>query len=294
MVPSSGDATATPPSSATPGVDAQQVPTTDPQTVNPLVPSDPSQGSEPPTGTHRPPKKDMQKDPDTPPGLPSDWNPSAVAAARARLQTCAQSTDLAPAGCPQIAAIDAGITAENVQWTVLNQPLAGATAIARANGVARQATITVYGLFQMQASYTVGADPQPHFAYSSGVALATMTWDGSTLLAVTFASGSVADHLPSGVHVPAFDRPVGVTDAAVLTAVQSGFAAWMAGSGGTLVGDPTQGAVVSFDSAHGTFTVSGTYSVAPSDGSNSAVSHPYTATLVANGAVVQSLSVAGT
>jgi hypothetical protein len=235
----------------------------------------------------------MQKDPDTPPGLPSDWNPRAVAAARTQLETCAQATDLAPAGCPQVATVDAGVTPTNLQWTLLNQPLAGATATARANGVAHQAAISVYGLFQLQASYTVGTDPQVHYAYSSGVALATMTWDGSTLLGVTFASGSVADHLPSGVHVPAFERPATATDASVLSAVQAGFASWVTGTGDTLVGDPTQGAVVSFDSAHGNFTVSGTYSSTPTDGSGPSASHAYTASLVANGTVLQLLAIAG-
>ncbi len=175
----------------------------------------------------------------------------------------------------------------------MNQPLAGATAIARANGVVHQAAISVFGLFQLQASYTVGTDPQLHYAYSSGVALATMTWDGTNLLSVTFTSGSVADHLPADVHLPPFERPTGVTDAAVLSAVQSGFAAWVTAGGGSLVGDPTQGAVVSFDSVHGNFTVSGTYSSAPSDGSGPAVSHAYTAALVANGTVLQLLSIAG-
>jgi hypothetical protein len=175
----------------------------------------------------------------------------------------------------------------------LNQPLAGATAIASANGVAHQAAISVYGLFQLQASYTDGTDSAVHYAYSSGVALATMTWDGSNLLGVTFAGGSVADHLPTGIFVPAFARPAGVTDAIVLSAVQSGFATWVAASGGSLVGDPTQGAVVSFDSVHGNFTVTGTYSSAPADGSGPAASRSYSASLVANGTVLQLLSITG-
>jgi hypothetical protein len=209
------------------------------------------------------------------------------------LAACATATDLAPAGCPQVATVDAGVTPENVQWTVLNQPLAGATALAHANGVARQAVISVYGLFQMQATYTVGTDTEPHFAYSSGIALATMTWDGSSLLNVTFTSGSVAGRLPAGVHVPEFERPATVSDGAVLAALQSGFAAWATSAGGTVVGDPTQGAVVSFDPAHGNFTVTGTYTLASSDPGGGAVTHPYTASLVANGTALQLLSIAG-
>jgi hypothetical protein len=295
VAPGSGDDTATAPATAptstAAGDDVQQPSAPDGPAVTPVT-SDQQSGSGPVRGTRRPPKKNMQKDPDTPPGLPSDWNPRAVAAARAQLETCAQSTDLAPVGCPQVATSDPAVTPANVHWTLLNQPLAGATAIARANGVAHQTAISVFGLFQLVASYTVGTDPQLHYAYSSGVARATMTWDGSNLLAVSFTSGSVADQLPTGVLLPPFERPAGITDATVLAAVASGLAAWVSGAGTSLVGDPTQGAVVSFDAVHGSFTVSGTYSSAPSDGSGPAVSHAYSAALVANGSALQVLSIA--
>jgi hypothetical protein len=290
----SAPSTSVSPATGAPHVSSQQAPTSGAPAVTPDDPSSsPAPPAEPPVDSQRPPKHNMGKDPNTPPGLPSDWSSRAVAAARTQLATCALATDLSPVGCPQVAAVAAGVTPRNVQWTLLNQPLAGASAFARANGVARQATISVFGLFQMEATYTVGTDALPQYAYSSGVAQATMTWDGSTLLAVTFTSGSVAGQLPDGVHVPAFERSPSATDAAVLAALQSGFAAWVTSAGGTLVGDPTQGAVVSFDPAHGNFTVTGSYTPASTDPGSAPMAQPYTAILVANGTIVQLLSIAG-
>lgn len=273
------------------GVDAQGPRPSDSPAVSPGDPSDPPSAPQPPTGSPRPPKLNMKKDPDTPPGLPANWRSIAVAAARAHLVACTRVTDIMPLGCPQVAAIDPAEHPGSLHWVLLNQPLAGATTTLDAI-VSTHPLISVYGLFQMEATYTA-RDGTQRFAYSSGVAQAIMMLSGSAPLYVTFASGSAADHLPAGVHVPSFEAPAGVSDAAVLASVQAGFAAWVTGSGGgTLVGDPTQGALVSFDPAHGNFTVSGMYTVAPSDGTVP-VSHGYTASLLWNGDVVQLLTIAG-
>ncbi len=264
--------------------------TSDPQAVSPGKQSQSPSSPQPPTGTPLPPSTNMQKDPHAY-GLPSDWRPRVIAAARAQLEACAQATGPAPVGCPQVAAIEPGAHPASVHWALLNQPLAGATAIAHGGFSRNEALISVYGLFQMEASYTAG-DGTQRFAYSGGVAEATMMWDSSAFLYVSFTSGSVADRLPEGVHVPSFERPTNISDDEVLGAVQAGFTAWawVTGGGGMVVGDPTAASMVAFDPAHGNFTVSGTYALITSGGA--AVGNHYTASLVLNDGVVQLLTIA--
>ena len=283
--------------SAAPDTGAQQTTTSGTPTVDPGRSSGPVKQSGPPPGKKPPPKHDMNRDPNLPPGLPSDWRENALGAARAQLQACTQSTDLAPAGCPQVADLGTAVPTDGVHWTLLNQPLAGATLTAHAAAgtpdTAIGAVISVYGLFQMDAAYTLAGDTQPRFVYSSGIAQATMTWDGSALQNLTFASGSVADHLPDGVRVPTFERPEGVADTAVLAALQPGLATWATAGGGTLSGDPTLSATVWFDPAHGNFTVSGNYTITPAGVGAAPVTISYSATLVFDGQSVLLLAISG-
>ena len=270
------------------------------------------------------PKKTMQKDPGTPPGFPTEWRQLAIDAARAELQTCAQSLELAPVGCPQQPE-GAGVlaTPDSVQWSLLNQPLAGAAAVAQPKtevaGTAVGTQVSVFGLFQMDGSYTLaGADAQPYRVYSGGVAFATLTWNGSAFTGAGFASGPYTGPLPTGVSLPPFARPTGPTDADVVSAVGAGFAACAAastlpdasipncpqvapaGTTGTgwqwtLTGDPSQKAVVTFDTAHGNFTVTGTYAMTLNAGGSAPVpvTGTYTATLAFDGAALQLIAIGG-
>ena len=79
----------------------------------------------------------------------------------------------------------------------------------------------------------------------------------------------------------------------MLAVVQAGFSlpADATRRAGRLTGDPTQGAVVTFDDHQGLYTVTGTYTVTATDGT--ATSAPYTATLYFDGQNFQILSIAG-
>ena len=209
-----------------------------------------------------------------------------------------QATVLTPAGCPQVADLG-GATPATLHWTLLNQPLEGAAVVPRpaddGNGKNTQvgAEISVFALFQMYATYTVSGDTQLHYAYSSGVAEARMTWSGSAVQNVSFVSGSVAGQLPAGVQMPSFARPADVPDIVVLVALQTSLQAWATAAGGTLVGDPLAGAVVAFDPARGTFTVTGTYTTTTGDSSVPPVTGQYNASLFFDGQSVLVLSISG-
>jgi hypothetical protein len=277
-------------------------------TVSAQSPPGGSTASDPPAP---PVQQNMGRDPGAPAGFPADWQARAIAAARAQMESCTQADALSPAGCPQQAGTS-GVnpTPGSVHWTLLNQPLAGATVIATMHEtVGHRATtqVSVYGLFQMDVAYAVaGNDTHPYFAYSGGVAQATMTWDGSSYEGVSFTSGSATGQLPPGVNVPSFERPA-VADSNVLAALRTGFEACAAPASApdpsisncpqgaaldptatsaqwSLNGDPTQGAAVAFDSEHGNFTVTGTYamtlsSVSAAGPSTVSVTGQYTATL---------------
>jgi hypothetical protein len=268
-------------------------------TTPPSDPGNPAGGpttTVPPVGIKLPPQNNMDRDPDTPPGLPSDWRERALAAALARLQTCAQASELAPTGCPQIADLG-GATPDSLHWSLLNQPLAGAAIVPRPaddgyGSTQVGAEISVFGLFQMNATYTVAGDPRLHYAYSSGVAEARMTWSGSAVENVRFVSGSVANQLPPDVQMPQFERPADVLDIAVLIALQQELDAWATPAGGTLVGDPLATASVTFDAVHGTFAVAGTYTTTAA-GSTEPVTNPFTASLVYDGQNLLVLSISG-
>jgi hypothetical protein len=63
-----------------------------------------------------------------------------------------------------------------------------------------------------------------------------------------------------------------------------------------LNGDPLQGAVVTFDAAHGDFTVAGSYAMNVTDASGAnaiVVSGTYTATLVFDGTALQLIAIDG-
>lgn len=278
---------------------------------------DPS-GSTP--GTIPPPKQTMQKDPGTPPGFPADWRVSAIDAARAQLAVCARAASLTPVGCPQQAFSSTAPT--SVHWKILNEPLAGAAALAQvatnaSPGQPATYQVFVYGLFQMDASYTVSIDPSnPRDAYSGGIAQATMNWNGSGFESVSFVTGPYSQQVPSGASVPPFLRPPSFTDNDVLIAVADGFNACAAAvstpdasvancpqvapenatvtSGvWSLVGDPIPGSSVTFDPAHGDFIVRGGYamSLTEADGTVVPVTGQYTATLCLDGTQLRLISI---
>ena len=152
-------------------------------------------------------------------------------------------------------------------------------------------TVYVYTRYQMGVSYNQTGGTGTYRGYSSGIAAATMTWNGSAFDNVTFSSGSAEGHLLPGVTVPPFERPAAASDGAVLAVVQAGFSLPADATSGQLTGDPTQGAVVTFDDHQGLYTVTGTYTVTATDGT--ATSAPYTATLYFDGQNFRILSIAG-
>jgi hypothetical protein len=251
-----------------------------------------------------PVKKPSKNSDNTPPGFPDNWRTRAIAAGAKQLQACAASDTLAPADCPQVA-----IGAGTVQWTLLNNPQTGAAVVAQSKvtqdqwgNPSRATTVTVYERFQMTATIT-GADGTSSVVYSSGIGQATMVWNGSAFVKVSFLSGSAADHLLPGVKIPAFVRPGDATDASALTAVQAALNDCITAAGSTalpacpqlpagaqLNGDPALGAAVTFDAEAGTFTVSGSYALTSDAGTPG---HAYTATLFYDGNAFRVLGIAG-
>ncbi len=265
-----------------------------------------------------------------PPGLPADWAAQAIQTAATGVRSCAQANSLQPTNCPQ-QANGFGNTV-SVHWTLLNQPMGGATAVPTdpigAVGIDDYAgQVAVYGHYEMSVSYTTtGQSIRPHLSYSGGIALATMKWDGRSFQNLMIKSGP-ATFLPSGVTVAPFTRPSEVSDAAVLHAVQSGFHDCVTitvtnsattppncSNGGppldpnfinlhwALNGDPMQGALVSFDTDHGNFAVTGSASMTlsavrsvpgqPGDPQTFKTSGNYTATLVWDGHQLTLLNIA--
>ncbi|MGO9877373.1 MAG: hypothetical protein ACLPVY_26640 [Acidimicrobiia bacterium] len=228
----------------------------------------------------------------TPAGYPNNWRTLAAAAATAQLRTCAQADTLSPADCPQLASAAGGnAQVQTAQWTLVDTPEPAPVVVARVHPSKSGPTTTtyVYERFQMGASYTKVGGTRTYLAYSGGIAAATMTWDGSSFTDVTFASGSAVGHLLPGVTVPSFQRPPGVSDSAVLTVVQAGFS--LPGGQGTVTGDPTRGAVVTFDAQQGDYTVVGTYTKMSTNGTST--TGQYTATLFFDGENLQILSIVG-
>ena len=251
----------------------------------------------------------------TPPGFPTDWRTLATQAATGQLDLiCPQATTLTPTACPQQAvAAGANAQAQGVVWTLLNQPYDGAVVVAKtapgfpALHIPPSTSVTVYEAFQMEATYNELDGSGPYIAYSSGIGAATMTWNGTTFVDVSFSPGSVAGHLLPGVKPPTLPRPANVTDGVVSSAVQAAFNACtastpavgpapscpqptVAGDQWTLSGDPLLGAVVSFSPQQGLFTVTGTYTMTSSEGESAG--GPYTATLFFDGQQLQLLSLA--
>lgn len=271
----------------------------------------------------------------TPPGLPSDWSSRAIQAATTKLTNCAQATSLNPDGCPNQVLANSS-TVEAVHWTVLNGPLADAVAVpsqpSDSGGAGGAGQVDVYGLYQMDVSYTVpGQGIRPYLDYTGGIAHATMSWDGTSFQNVQISTGAAGDQPPPGVSVPPFTRPPQATDAAVLAAVKAGFHdcdtihfpptspqipncpytpagvfQYATSAQFTPNSDPTQGALVSFDTQHGNFAVTGSYNEKlnytysnpnPNDPYNGPHTVPvtgqYTATVVWDGAKIQLVKIAG-
>ena len=263
-------------------------------------------------------------------GLPKNWSTLAISAATEALTACAQSNSLNPTNCPQQ---DSGAasgfgTVEGVQWTLVNRPLANAAAVASGvQGAVSGGSVDVYGLYAMDVSYTVsGQGIRPYLDYAGGIAHATMTWDGTAFQNVSFSSNPL-DQPPTGVSVAPFARPSQVTDTAILAAVRTGFEECVSipfppsmpeipncpqASSTNLVAataryvensDPMQGALVSFDTQHGDFAVTGSFDMnlnyvvdEPGAEANGAhtnqVAGNYTATVIWNGSSVELLNIA--
>jgi hypothetical protein len=238
----------------------------------------------------------------TPPGYPTDWRDQATEAAAVGLQGCAKATGVSQAGCPQSTVpVGANPQVASITWTLLNVPEEGAAVLAKTQHanprkhIRPTTTVTVYEAFQMSATYTEADGTGPYLAYSGGIGVATMSWNGTSFDNVTFGPGSVAGQLPVGVVAPTIPQPTNVDNNAVLDAVQAGFAACTTtppvagdpvascpqpatvGATWTAVGDPTTNAVVSYDSNTGLYTVTGTYAMTSDQGAS--VTGPYTATL---------------
>ena len=221
----------------------------------------------------------------SPEGLPSNWSTLAIQAAQTALETCAKSTTLDPQNCPQQNQ-SADLSGRHRVRPVESggQPMAGSAAVpadAAQGGTPGQ--VDVYGRYLMEVSYSVsGGSVRPVLDHSGGVAHASMTWDGSSFQNVQFIV-QPQDSLPPGVTVPPFPRPnpgnrrhghcggqgrlhrlrhdEGAADnfdipncpMEIGTPLDTTSAQW------GLQGDPTSGAIVSFDTNHGVFTVTASY-----------------------------------
>jgi len=287
---------------------AAHAPIPPPTTVTPSS-QPPAFPARPTKGPHRidpnpQPKPPSNNSDNTPAGYPTDWRDRAADAAANGLWDCSHVTVLDPKACPQ--STTASGAASNVQWALLNDPRLSSAAIAhttRATDGTMHTVVTVYQRFQMEVMYTAGGNSE--FGYSSGVAQATMTWNGSAFDQITIADGSVAGHVERGVVVPGLVRPAGAVDLAVLGAVHDVFVDCTAPSSGascppgvldnpttaqsTLTGDPTDGATVRFDSRTGLLVVTGKYSMVTSTGTP--VTGSYTASLFFDNLALRTLSV---
>jgi hypothetical protein len=187
-------------------------------------------------------------------GLPADWSAQAIRAATASFRICAQANSLQPPNCPQ--SLGAG-EALAVHWTVLSVPLDHAVAVPVQQDAAATAAgqVTVYGQYQMSVSYTTaGQTVRPYLDYVGGIAEATMTWDGRSFQNIQFATNDAASKQPprtlpaQGLAIPNCPQQFAVIQLGTVTSAE-----W------AVAGDPTQGALVSFDTDHGNFAVTGSY-----------------------------------
>ena len=131
-----------------------------------------------------------------------------------------------------------------------------------------------------------GQTVRPYLDYVGGIAEATMMWDGRSFQNIQFATNDAASLRPPPT-LPPFARPTEVSDAAVLAAVKAGFSdcaslsvpqtaqglaipncpqqfaviplGTVTSAEWTVAADPRQGALVSFDTDHGNFAVTGSY-----------------------------------
>ena len=232
----------------------------------------------------------------TPAGYPNDWRKLAAAATTAQLQVCAQADTLDPADCPQVAtAAGADAACRRCNGRSLNDAAArcgrrshDAHPVAGKTGPAT----TVYGLRAVPDGRLLHRGrrdrdlPRVQQRDRGGdddlERLGVRQRDAS-------AAGRPTGHLLPGVTVPPFERPAAASDGAVacagsrLHAPDSRRPADCADpTSGQLTGDPTQGAVVTFDDHQGDLHRHRARTpCTATDGT--AASAPYTATLFFDG-----------
>jgi hypothetical protein len=231
-----------------------------------------------------PVKKPSKNSDNTPPGFPTDWRARAIAAGAQQLKSCAQTDALAPVDCPQVATATG--TPQSVQWALLNDPQSGAAVVAQTKvshdqwgNPSRATTVTVYERFQMAATITA-ADGTTSLVYNSGIGQATMAWNSTAFVNVSYLSGSAADHLLPGIKIPPLAPPAGAIDAAAILAVQAALPADAQMNSET--------ATVVFDPELGTFTVTGSYVITSEVATPE---HPVTSTLFYDGNAFRVLTV---
>jgi hypothetical protein len=175
------------------------------------------------------------------------------------IQSCAASSALVPASCPQAYTSD---TSEQATWTRLGDQSAGAKVGVNAKG---QLEVTGHYLMQLNyASKTRGA----RVVAVGGPFTAYLNWDGQTLSVSGFSTSPAA----SAVQRPA------ATDADVLSPLKAQFKHCLSLQAGSAANcpqsvaafyasnfvwhstaDPTQSATVAWDEVQGFFKVKGTY-----------------------------------
>ena len=144
----------------------------------------------------------------------------------------------------------------------------------------------------MGVSYTETGGTETYRGYSSGIAAATMTWNGSAFGNVTFSSGSAGGPSPAGGDRVAV-RTAGarLPTAPCLAVVQAGLSLPADATSGATDRRPDAGRGRDVRRPPGPYTVTGTYTVSATDGT--ATSAPYTATLYFDGQNFQIVSIAG-
>jgi hypothetical protein len=99
---------------------------------------------------------------------------AALDAVKAALQACAASASPRPANCPQYLFLFFG-SGQNVKWTLMGDPTAGATVAFDQSGV-----VTVQGRYAMDVAYDSSGQRQT--SHDEGPYTAELLWDGDKLV----------------------------------------------------------------------------------------------------------------